>query len=422
MRSSLRPLKRPVFALFWLAGLISDAGTWMQLLTIGTLVESHNKSALAVGLVAAATFAPQGLVSPIGGLLADRFDRRRLFLLFLSAQTMFTFVLAVALANGQRNPAILSAIVLLQSASGALGAPSLQAVLPDLVPREDLLAASSLGLLAWNTGRIVGPLLAGLLSLVGVGPAWAVAANGVSFLVLAVAVGVVRRKFAPAHEVTQSWGRELRDGFNALRRTPGCRFATLFLVFLHFTVIPFMGLIPHMAVEVLHQRKEFASILAATQGLGAIVGALTITPLVFQFGRAFMLRVVSGLLATGSVIYVTSTQSWQALVGISLLGMGCAMTFSMLGGINQRDAPAAKRGRILSLYTAAAGSTYGLGIFFFGTLTDRFGIRPAFLVGAASIAAFAVMLGSNPQMAATIDGDDPVSSGRSRSTRLPSLG
>jgi MFS family permease len=416
VRSSLRPLKRPVFALFWLAGLISDAGTWMQLLTIGTLVASTNDSALAVGLVAAATFAPQGLAAPIGGILADRFDRRKLFLIFLSAQSIITFVLAIALASGERRPLILSAIVLLQSASGSLGAPAFQSILPDLVPRDELLAASSLGLLAWNTGRVLGPLLSAGLSWAGAGPAWAVTANGVSFLVLAMAVGSVRRRFPPAAQTTPNWRREMREGFRALRTTPGCRFAVLTLVFLHFTVVPFMGLVPHMAVKVLNQKREFANALAAVQGVGAIVGALSITPLVLRYGRSIMMRRVFVVLGAASVVYVTSTSAIQAFVGILVLGGACTMTFSMLGGMNQRDAPAAQRGRVFSLYNAIMGTTYGLGTYMFGTLTDRYGIRPAFLIGSGFVIALGLFIRARPRLSHIVDHDDPLPTIRHTST------
>jgi MFS family permease len=177
-----------------------------------------------------------------------------------------------------------------------------------------------------------------------------------------------------------------------------------------------MGLIPHMAVNVLHQSKSYSNVLASFQGVGAVIGALTITPLVLRFGRSYMLRAVLLTMAAASSLYVTATAIPQALFGIFFLGTATAMTFSMLGGINQRDAPAAKRGRIFSLYNAAAGTTYGLGIMVFGILTDRFGIRPAFLVGAGCLATFGVLVRSRESFSATVDHDDPTP------RRAPSVG
>lgn len=407
MPVSLRPLKRPVFALFWVAGLVSDAGTWMQLLTVGTLIAANGGSAASTAMVAAATFGPQGLASPIGGLLADRFDRRRLFLAGLGLQTVITFVLAAAIAAGQRNANVLALIVLAQSASGAVAAPSFQSILPDLVAREELLAASSLGMLAWNTGRIVGPLLAGVLAAVGLGPAWAVLANAVSFLVLWLAVASVRRTFRTPNRPHSTWFEELRDGAGALARTPGCRFVIAGFAVLHLTVVPFMGLLPHMAIHVLDQPRSFANLLASAQGIGAVIGALVIPGVVFRHGRSRTLTVVALCTAAASVAYVTSTGRTSALVAIAFLGAGCAMTMTCISAINSRDAPHAHRGRIFSLFSASNGIGYGGCLLGFGEIIDRVGMQPPFLIGALVLTLCTLSVKYSPRLRSVIDHGDP---------------
>src|SRR3954471_18240294 len=113
----MRPLRHRAFRLFWGAGAASDIGTWVQLAAIGSLVAVSSGSALATGMIAAATFLPQGLCSPIGGLLADRFERRRTFLTTLGAQALITTIIATLIASGLRNPLALSGLVLLQSSA-----------------------------------------------------------------------------------------------------------------------------------------------------------------------------------------------------------------------------------------------------------------------------------------------------------------
>ncbi len=162
-----------------------------------------------------------------------------------------TTLIAVAIACGLRDPAILSLLVLFQSGSGALGAPSLQAILPDLVPREELTAAVGLGITSWNSGRVIGPLLA--TALIPFGAQWAVAANGASFVVLWFAIYSCGRRFHPPAKVWMSARRELRAGFDALRRTPGCVAALGTNVTLHLVVVPFMGLIPATARALLER-------------------------------------------------------------------------------------------------------------------------------------------------------------------------
>src|SRR6478735_8757142 len=146
LASGLRPLRHRTFALFWGSGAASDIGTWVQLAAIGSLIAASSGSALSTGMIAAATFAPQGVCSPIGGLLADRFERRRVFLTTLGTQAVVTALIAVVIGAGVRNPTTISLMVLFQSSAGALGQPSLQAILPDLVPPEELPAAVALGI------------------------------------------------------------------------------------------------------------------------------------------------------------------------------------------------------------------------------------------------------------------------------------
>ncbi|MCX6521571.1 MAG: MFS transporter [Actinobacteria bacterium] len=170
------PLRHRAVRLLWGAAVISDIGTWVQLIVVGSLVASGTGSAIQTGLVALATFMPQGIASPIGGLLADRFDRRRVFATALIAQATVTSVLAVVLGAGVRTPWVLTVLILVGSAAGATGAPSYAAMQPDLVPPNELMQMVSLGVYSWNSGRVLGPILGSLLML-AVGPAWTIAFN-----------------------------------------------------------------------------------------------------------------------------------------------------------------------------------------------------------------------------------------------------
>lgn len=404
MRSGLLPLKRRLFSLFWGAGLVSDAGTWLQLVTIGTLVAADTGKATKTALIAAATFAPQGIGSPFGGILADRYDRRHVLLRTLGLQTLVTLVLTILLASGERNANHLALVMLFQSAAGALGQPSFQAIIPDLVPQHEVQAAVSLGLTSWNTGRVIGPALAGLFLVVGLGPAWAVGANALTFAVLWVAVLFARRSFTPAAVPTDSVLGELRVGAQTLWKTPGCRMATFTYVFLHFTLIPFMGLIPKMALDVLGGTKRTVSVLTSAQGAAAIVAALAATSLLQRWSRSTLYVTFLGLSAGASVLYVTSTGLTQATIGIAALGASVSVIFAVVGGMLQRDAPATKRGRVLSLNSAVSGSTYGLGLLVLGWLVDQWSMPAVFVIGAGIQAAAAVAFRSSKTLRSVVDG------------------
>ena len=205
--------------LIWGAGVISDAGTWIQLVVVGSLVAANTGSALQTGLIALATFMPQGIAAPVGGLLADRFDRSRVFVGGLAGQALFTTGLAILLGLGVRTPIVLAALIMCASAMGSIGGPAYAAMLPDLVPPEELMAMSSLGIYSWNAGRIVGPLVGTVLA-ESAGPAWTVAINAATFAGLALAVLALRRRFIP-HDtepgsirvrLVQGWWRRERFG------------------------------------------------------------------------------------------------------------------------------------------------------------------------------------------------------------------
>ena len=409
--ASLSPFLLPRFRLFWGAGAASDIGTWVQLAAIGSLVAVSSGSALATGMVAAATFAPQGICSPLGGLLADRFERRRTFLTTLGIQAVMTTIITIAIASGVRSPAMLSLLVLFQASAGALGGPSLQAILPDLVPPSELTAAVALGVTSWNSGRVVGPLIA--TALVPIGVHWAVAANAASFVVLWFAIASNPGRFHPAATHWASAKSELLDGIRALRASGGCVAALLTIVTIHLCFVPFMGLIPSTAQGLLERGgglvsdssvTSISARLLSAQGIGAIVGSLLIANLVRRFRRS---SIVTLALSTAAVL-VTVHQympGWITMaIVIFVMGSCVAMTQSVLGGVIQRDASMQHRGRILSWYQGLNGLGYGIGLLVMGMASDAFGLRSTFLVSGILTAVLIVVARRTPQWAAGIDG------------------
>ena len=178
--ASFRPLRHRNFALVWFGGMVSNIGSWMQTVAVGVLVTQLTHQAHWTGLVAAAAFLPMGLLTPIGGAMADRVDRRMLLLLTTVGETAFATVLAVLAAIHHDSPVAVTLTVLAGGVITALGFPSYQALVPALVPREDLLGAIALGSAQWNFGRVVGPALAGLVLVLG-SYTLAFALNAISF-------------------------------------------------------------------------------------------------------------------------------------------------------------------------------------------------------------------------------------------------
>lgn len=369
--------------------MVSDIGTWMQLVTIGTLVASRTGSAFRTGLVAVATFAPQAVAAPLAGVLADRHDRRRLLLFVLSAQTVAAACLAAAVQAGLGSSA-LTGIVLVQGIVGAASNPVAGAMLPDLVPRSALLAASSLQAISWNAGRIAGPILASVL--VGVvGPAWSIAANAVSFAVLFVVVYLLRRRFPPAAiDRDERLTKRLRRGATSLRATKSVLFSWQVAMCTQLLIAPMIGLAPIIATRSLHGDRRTVSLLLVCMGIGSIIGSLSVTTLVGYFGRPKTAVALYSAACVLMIAYGRTTSASRAGVLIGLLGLTFIGGHVTVSSVVPRDSPSAERGRIASIYSATVGLCYGMGVMWMGSVGDATSLHLSMTIG-GSVAA--VLLG-----------------------------
>ncbi|MCE9620904.1 MAG: MFS transporter [Actinomycetia bacterium] len=403
-----RPLRHRAVRLLLGASVVSDIGTWVQLIVVGSLVAADTGSAVQTGLVALATFMPQGIAAPVGGLLADRFDRRKVFAYALLGQAAVTTGLAIALGLGVRTPAVLTLLILLGSAAGSFGAPSAAAMQPDLVPPEELMAMVSLGVYSWNGGRIIGPLLGSVL-VIAIGPAWTIGFNAFSFIVMATAVALLRRPFRPhaGDDADATVRQRLLTGLRTVRSNPGCFHGVTLLVLFNLTLVPFMGLIPIYVKAEYEGGTSMAGAVASAQGIGAIIGGFLVTWLASRRSRSSLIKGLQFLMAGGLLAYAWApTVVW--LVGCAAVLGGCvAAMFIMTSSIVQRDAPPHGRGRVLSVMQAAMGICYGLGLLFIGSLGDLINLHVAFSAGAVlMLASFALLTMRSRNWRSAIDGSD----------------
>ena len=385
--TSVQPLRHRNFALVWAAALVSNIGSWVQTVAVGVLVTDLTGQARWTGLVAAAAFLPLGLLSPVGGALADRVDRRRLLLITTLGETGFACILAVLSASGRISPANLTLTVLGMGCVAAVGFPAYQAILPDLVPRDELLAASSLSMAQYNLGRVVGPALAGVVLAVG-SYTLAFVLNAVSFGAVMVAIALVRVPPPTPDNESGLW-RRIAAGARAAWDEPGCRTAILGIAVVALLLSPFIALIPAVAAKLFDEGEGGTSVLITAQGVGAVIGALALPGLAQRFGRRRVLLVDLAVLPGLLVLYSLAPSLLLATVALAVVGAGYIGVLSGLGTVVQLRAPAALRGRVLSLYMVALGTVYPIGAVVQGALGDRFGLR---LVTAACAVAFLVVV------------------------------
>src|SRR5829696_7119154 len=188
--ASLAPFHSRNFSLIWAGALVSNIGTWMETVALGYYVADTTGKASWSAIVAAAAFLPGAIVGPIGSAMADRLRRRRVLIVTNSISAILAAVLALWVGSGHATPLGLAILGFVAGTVFAFGFPSFQTSLPELVPREHLVAAVGLSNAQWNLGRIIGPAFAALAIAVG-GIGLALWCNAISFLAVIVAVSVV---------------------------------------------------------------------------------------------------------------------------------------------------------------------------------------------------------------------------------------
>ncbi|HEV3498112.1 MAG TPA: MFS transporter, partial [Actinomycetes bacterium] len=271
--ASLRPLRRRDFALVWTAALVSNIGSWLQTIAVGILVTELTGQARWTGLVAAAAFVPIGVLSPVGGAVADRVDRRRLLIGTTVGETVAALLLAVLVGTGNASALAVTTLVFAGGCMTALGFPAYQAILPDLVDRDDLLGASSLSMAQYNLGRVVGPVLAGAVLVAG-SYTWAFALNAASYGAVVIALLMVRLQTPPpSDDPARLWSR-IVAGARGAKAEPGCRTAILTIAVTALLLSPFIALIPAVTVKLFGGGEGATSLLIGAQGVGAVAGAL----------------------------------------------------------------------------------------------------------------------------------------------------
>lgn len=409
---SLAPLRHRSFAILWTGAFVSNIGTWMESVGVGILVTETTDQSGWTGLVAAAAFAPSALLSPVGGALADRVPRRLLLIGAFVIQTALAALLTFLAAVDAAAPGLVTVIVLAAGCVQALGFPAYMALLPDLVPEEDLVGAVALSSAQWNLGRVVGPALAGVVIDVG-GYEWAFAVNTLSFggVIIALLLVHVPPLAVTAHERIL---RSIRTGLAYVRRDRGLRVVAGYMALNSFLAAPFIALVPAMAIKVFDSGERGTSALVTAQGIGAVTMALSLGALVARFGnRRVMLAVLWGL-PPALMLYAVAPTIVISAVTITIVGFLYLGALSSFTSIGQLRAPANVRGRVMSLLMMILGTLYPLGSILQGAIADRVGLR-ATTIAAAGLMLVALALARvlRPRFAdaldtppAPIDGDD----------------
>jgi MFS family permease len=341
------------FRVLWTGAFTSSIGTWMQKVAQSWLVLTiaGPSSAFFLGLDSFLGEAPILLFTLIGGVIADRRDRRQLLLTSQYIQMAAAFTLAILVyAGGVRIWHVLTLSVITGLAQ-AFGGPAYQSLIPSLVEKEHLPNAIALNSIQFNLARVVGPLIAGA-ALAAFGMVACFGLNGLSFLAPIVAILSLHIRHIP-NPARSRMHEELKGGLAFVRRNPAIIGLTVLSFATTFLGNPLLTFLPLFAQNVFHGGVGVYTRLMACAGAGAVSGALVVAWLgkFRHMGRTLLiLQVVFGIVV---VLFSVSTRLWVNAALLFCAGACMVMVYSMLSSLVQLIAPNEMRGRVMSIYMVA---------------------------------------------------------------------
>ncbi|HEV7523825.1 MAG TPA: MFS transporter [Acidimicrobiia bacterium] len=374
-------LRNRNFRIVYSGTFASNIGTWMQNVILGAYGLALTHSGFYVGLLYFGQLGPLLFLSMIGGLLADRVDRRRLLVSMQVLQGALSFALAFVAWQSHPSRVLIVVIVFAIGIANALGAPGLSAILPTLVPREDLTGAVSLTSVQMNLSRVIGPAIGALVySWLAAGPVFAINAATYAFAVIGLLWARYPR-YAGSPEALRVEHR-LLSGVRIARADPVIRYVLLTLFSFSFFSVTFVGIMPLIAKYNLHLSDAQYGFLYAAFGLGAAAGALTV-------GSVFAQRSKVALLRPGFIAFAVSLSAFgivrnvpAAFAVVLVLGYMYFLVVTCLSTILQKQLRDEERGRVMALWIMVFGGTVPLGVLVAGPFAKSHATE-VLLVGAA---------------------------------------
>ncbi len=391
-RGTFDSLRNRNYRLYMSGQLISVSGTWMQTVGLSWLVLKLTGSGVQLGAVTAAQFLPLLLLGAVGGLVADRVNKRRLILLTQTSLALGSLLLGILTMSGVITMWMLYAISIWIGVTNAIDNPARQSFVGELVDRGSVANAVSLNAVVMNSARIIGPGIAGVVIYI-LGTGFLFMANAASFLAVIVALLLMRpQELFSSERVVRAKG-QLREGFAYVWRTPRLRVPLLILLLVGTLAFEFQVSFPLLASATFHKGAGTYAAFMSFMGIGAVVGGLISA----TFPQTSIRRLAYTSLGFGALIVVVSfmPNSTAAMLAIIPMGTLSMIFVSIANSTLQLNSDPSMRGRVLSLFTVAYQGSTPIGAPVVGYIGQQLGARYSVAIGgAAAIAAGAYGIAS----------------------------
>jgi predicted MFS family arabinose efflux permease len=372
------------FRLLWFGACTSSIGTWMQAVAQNWLVLEITNSPFLLGLDSFLGQIPIFLFSLIGGVVADRADRRKLLVGSQLVQMSCAFLLASLFALSTVKVWYILSLSFVVGLAQAFGGPAYQALIPTLVAPKDLANAIALNSIQFNLARVIGPMLGGI-ALTSMGAAWCFTFNGISFV--AVIISLLLLPVRPlAAKTGASVLTSIKEGLNFIDRQEGMSPLIAIAFLMTMLGVPIMVFLPVVVRDVFHMGAKIFTLMLCISGGGAVVGALTVAAFghIQHKGRVALFTLISL-----GVLMCAFGLSRSLLLSCGLLFASSAAlvaVFAMISSLVQLIAPDAMRGRVMSVYNVAFRGGMPIGSLISGQLIGSSSVGAVLAVNGVALA------------------------------------
>jgi predicted MFS family arabinose efflux permease len=339
------------FRLMWFGACVSSIGTWMQIVAQSWLVYRLSHSAFLLALDQFLGGIPIFLFSLIGGVVADRVERRRVLLASQYVQLLCAGLLTVLVATGVVHVWHILCLSFVAGFAQAFGGPAYLALIPSLVEREDMPNAIALNSIQFNMAVMIGPALAGQ-ALAKLGEKWCFGLNAISFLAPIISLSIISARFLP-QKTTDSLFSSLKQGIKFVRQQQ----AMGAIIVLAFCVtglsMPMRTYIPVFVQDIFHRGPETYGDLLSLMGLGSICGSLAIAGSGNLRNKGRVALVMLLCLGAGIAGFAASRSLSLSCAIVGLVGFFMMAVFATMNSLVQMITTDEMRGRVMSVYNCA---------------------------------------------------------------------
>ncbi|MFA5859939.1 MAG: MFS transporter [Elusimicrobiota bacterium] len=390
-----RALRNRNYRLYFTGQIVSLIGIWMQTVSIGWLTYRLTQSALMVGITGFFTQIPMLILTPVAGVFIDRWDKKKVILIMQWVLMTQALMLAILTLMGTVQYWHVIVLSLYYGMATAFEGPARQAFVIEMIEdKEDLGNAIALNSMMFNSARLVGPAVAGILiSVFNEGVCFLI--NGLSFSAVIISLNLMTGEALRKKGVRENFFAGLKSGFKYVYEFDTIRVIIFMVALINLLCLPYTLLMPVVAREVLHGGAREQGFLVSASGIGALIGGLYLASRKTVVGLVNVLSAAAFIFGFGLIALSFSRVLWLSVLTMFIAGLGMILSMASCNTLVQTLVDDDKRGRVMSIYMMAAIGVLPFGHLLMGALAKMFGAPVALLTGGTGCIIGAVVFALN---------------------------